>query len=140
MGLRLEMVYFQTCRGKLSLIQSSNWKKDPMKSDSYRPILLTNILCKLMEKTINNRIWRTFRTNNIIPPYQSGYTSFHSTMNELISIQMQIWLNNLCVSAENHPEETRYNAHHSLKNYNRNVQNQPHCCYPSRSKRTISHI
>lgn len=65
-------------------------EKDPMKSESFRPISLTICLCKLMEKIINRRlVWFLERNNHIIPQ-QSGFRANRSTTDNLIQIETNI--------------------------------------------------
>lgn len=61
--------------------------KDSSSPESYRPISLTNTLCKLVEKLINHRLRWILESNNIISPNQSGFRPLHSTMDQLINIE-----------------------------------------------------
>ena len=57
--------------------------KSPMLIDHYRPIALTNCLCKLFERLVNVRLAYYLETNNKITPYQFGFRQHHSTIDAL---------------------------------------------------------
>ena len=47
--------------------------KDPAEPTNYRPIALTNCLCKTLERTINKRLIWYLESNNLLTRYQSGF-------------------------------------------------------------------
>ncbi|CAF3490192.1 unnamed protein product [Rotaria socialis] len=57
--------------------------KSPMLIDHYRPIALTNCLCKLFERLVNVRLAYYLETNNKITPYQFEFRQHHSTIDAL---------------------------------------------------------
>ena len=86
----------------LSLKQFPNsWKKSNVtaihKKDSttnpgnYRPISLLNINGKLMERCIHKHLTAYFLENNVITPYQSGFVSGDSTINQLLYLSNEFY-------------------------------------------------
>ena len=61
--------------------------KDHSNPSNYRPIALTNCLCKLMEKLINKRLSWFLETNNLLSPLQSGFRKNRSTMDHLVRLE-----------------------------------------------------
>ncbi len=57
---------------------------------SYRPISLTNTLCKTMEKIIVRRILRKLETDKSIDKHQSGFRPHKSTIDNLLRLQQEI--------------------------------------------------
>lgn len=64
--------------------------KDPKLSASYRPISLTNCLCKLMEKIINYRLMWLLETQGVISKYQSGFRRNRGTIDNLTKFQTDV--------------------------------------------------
>ena len=70
------------------------WKKSNLtaihKKDSlthpgnYRPVSLLNYNGKLMERCVNKHMTNYFTEYNVITPYQSGFVSGDSTVNQLL--------------------------------------------------------
>lgn len=56
-------------------------------TSSYRPITLTNNLCKLMEKIINRRLQHFLEKGNKYSPVQSGFRAAHSTRDALCRLE-----------------------------------------------------
>jgi len=54
---------------------------DSHNPDNYRPISVTNTICKLTEKLIKNRLVYYLETNNLITNFQSGFRSTFFTSN-----------------------------------------------------------
>ena len=65
-------------------------KKDATDPQNFRPISLTNCLCKLMEKIINTRLVWYLEKNNLISEYQSGFRASRSTADNLIQMENKI--------------------------------------------------
>jgi ribonuclease HI len=57
---------------------------------SYRPIALTSILCKTMEKMVNRRLMKWLLDNNILDNYQTAYQPQLSTEDQLFNITRSI--------------------------------------------------
>ena len=64
--------------------------KEPTDPASYRPISLTSIICKIMEKMIKKRITWYFEKENIFNPFQSGFRKNRSTKDQLIRLETDI--------------------------------------------------
>jgi ribonuclease HI/endonuclease/exonuclease/phosphatase family metal-dependent hydrolase len=64
--------------------------KDPRFSSSYRPISLTNCLCKLLEKIINNRLVHILECNKLLPEQQYGFRKNRSTEDVLLILEAEI--------------------------------------------------
>ena len=64
--------------------------KDQSNPQSYRPISLTNCLCKLLEKIINVRLIWFLEYNNLITNLQSGFRSNRSTTDNIIQLETAI--------------------------------------------------
>ena len=61
--------------------------KDPRALDSYRPISLTNCLCKVLERMVNERLIYYLESNGILSPFQSGFRKHRSTVDHLVSLE-----------------------------------------------------
>ena len=64
--------------------------KDPKDPSSYRPIALTNVLCKLMERLVNNRLKNQLEKQNLLNNSQSGFRRNRSTFDNLIKLENDI--------------------------------------------------
>lgn len=71
----------------IPILKPNKNKYDPY---SYRPIGLSNVLCKVLERIINNRLKWFLETNNIICKFQNGFRSKKSTNDNLIQIVNEI--------------------------------------------------
>ena len=65
-------------------------EKDFKQCCNYRPISLTNCLCKLLEKIINIRLMWYLEVNNNITPYQSGFRHNRSTTDPIVQLENTI--------------------------------------------------
>ncbi len=74
--------HFKTCI--VTLIPKPN--KDPTKPTSYRPITLSPIFSKLLEKIINNRLLNASLANKIIKPYQTAFLPKRGTEHNILKV------------------------------------------------------
>ncbi|CAG2212552.1 unnamed protein product [Mytilus edulis] len=58
---------------------------------SYRPISLTSILGKVMERVVTSRLEGYIETNSILDPEQEGFRHYRSTENALLSLTQNIF-------------------------------------------------
>ena len=65
-------------------------KGSPAKVENYRPISLTSITSKLMERVISEQMIEFLDCNNLISPHQHGFRSKHSTLTQLLEC-LQDW-------------------------------------------------
>ena len=65
-------------------------EKDFKQCCNYRPISLTNCLCKQLEKIINIRLMYYLVVNNNITPYQSGFRHNRSTTDLILQLENTI--------------------------------------------------
>lgn len=68
--------------------------KDPANPANYRPISLTNVVCKLFERIVSIRLTSYLDTNNIIPSCQYGFRKNRSINEPLTKLTADI-TNNL---------------------------------------------
>lgn len=64
--------------------------KDKALPASYRPISLTSVLCKAMEKIVVKRLHHFLETKHLLDPYQCGFRPARSTQDNLIYLQEEI--------------------------------------------------
>ena len=64
--------------------------KDPQLPTSYRPIALTCVLCKLLEKVINHRLVHELEKNNHISPNQYGFRKMRGCPDSLARLEADI--------------------------------------------------
>ena len=62
-------------------------KSDPL---NYRPISLTSVPCKIMEKIIRNRIVEHLESNNLLSIHQHGFRSRRSCLTQLLEYFSEI--------------------------------------------------
>ena len=62
-------------------IYKSGGREDPLK---YRPIALTSVACKAVERGIVHMLTVCLNSNSILTPNQFGFRSQHSTLDQLI--------------------------------------------------------
>ena len=68
------------------------YKEQGFKLDvsNYRPISLTNVFCKLMEKLVRKRIVEHLKANILIFAFQSGFCSGFSTLSQPLLSQFNL--------------------------------------------------
>nr|CDS33105.1 reverse transcriptase [Hymenolepis microstoma] len=64
--------------------------KDPTNFDNYRPISLTSMLAKLMERMVNTRLIGFLETNNILGNEQAGFRPQRSTNRQVAKLPQHI--------------------------------------------------
>jgi ribonuclease HI len=64
--------------------------KDPKKAENYRPISLTNCVCKLFERMINKRLVWHLESKGVINKNQSAFRRKRSTMDNLSFFENEI--------------------------------------------------
>ena len=64
--------------------------KPSSQTPSYRPISLTNCLCKIFEKIVNSRLLDFLISNKILSQYQSGFLANRSTLDSLCLLENDI--------------------------------------------------
>ncbi len=76
--------------------------KPATSASSYRPIALTNCLCKIMEKMINYRLQAQLERCAFFSPYHSGFRAGHSTVDALFRLETEaresLLINNSCAA------------------------------------------
>ena len=64
--------------------------KDPTSPNSYRPISLTPVLCKIMERMVKKRLMWLINKNNLLSPFQAGFRKNRSTLDQLVRLETDI--------------------------------------------------
>lgn len=75
---------------KSNIIPIHKSNKSPFLTTSYRPISLTNALCKTMERLVNLRLKLFLDKNHIIDPKQSGFRSGFTSLDGLSRLENTI--------------------------------------------------
>jgi hypothetical protein len=60
------------------------------REDSFRPIALTNVLCKLTERIIVRRLQKYLENSKTLDGHQSGFRARHSTLDSLFHLEASI--------------------------------------------------
>lgn len=64
--------------------------KDSLEPDSYRPIALTNCLCKILERLVNNRLLHVLEKEQMICKFQSGFRKKRCTYDNVTRLENDI--------------------------------------------------
>ena len=68
-------------------------KGDPQKACQYRPISLTSVICKILERIVREKLLNYMIKNSIIPKEQHGFMPMKSTVTNLIECMNEWSLN-----------------------------------------------
>lgn len=64
--------------------------KDPSSPSSYRPIALTSVLCKVMERMITDRLVHFLESKGALVEYQSGFRKGRCTMDNVMALDYEV--------------------------------------------------
>ena len=64
--------------------------KNPLQLNNYRPISLTSVLCKLLERVINARLQWILETRHLLSDCQCGFRAGRSTTDQMLFLQNSI--------------------------------------------------
>ena len=64
--------------------------KDLQKLSSFRPISLTSVVGKLMERMVTDRLMFHLESKNLLTPHQAGFRKWRSTEDQLINLSQHI--------------------------------------------------
>lgn len=82
--------------GEAFIIPVLKTSKDRTMPTSYRPISLTNILCKTFEKIIAGRLYENLLSRNVINEAQCGFLPNRSTIDNLVHLAKEIKIGIYC--------------------------------------------
>jgi hypothetical protein len=64
--------------------------KDPRQRESYRPVSLTPVMVKVMEKMVVSRLNHWMEENEVVNPWQSGFRRGRSTEDQVIRLCQEV--------------------------------------------------
>ena len=64
--------------------------KDPKQTASYRPISLTSLVGKTMERVVNQRLKWYLETNDLLTPEHAGFRQFRATEDQITYLAQEI--------------------------------------------------
>ena len=65
-------------------------RKDPTLPTSYRPISLTDSLCKIMERLVTTRLTYYLEEKNLLTNIQAGFRQNRRTIDQILKLQDNI--------------------------------------------------
>ena len=81
-------VYLKAMTAKIVPLLKKN--KDPQNISSYRPISLTSVLGKWMERVLNDRLRYFLESNNLLSQSQAGFRPNRTVEDQLIRVSQDI--------------------------------------------------
>ena len=79
---------------KKSIITPIFKKGEPSNSNNYRPISITCVMCRVLERIISKQLILYLKYNNLLTKYQYGFISGKSTELQLTKY-LKCWYNEL---------------------------------------------
>ena len=79
---------------KKSIITPIFKKGEPLYSNNYRPISITCVMCRVLERIIFKQLILYLKSNNLLTKYQYGFISGKSTELQLTKC-LKFWYNEL---------------------------------------------
>ena len=76
---------------KASNITPIHKKGDKALPENYRPIALTSVICKVLERIIFKHMYNFLNANNLLSGYQSGFIPGDSTTDQLVDFTNMIY-------------------------------------------------
>ncbi|GBN82099.1 putative RNA-directed DNA polymerase from transposon X-element [Araneus ventricosus] len=64
--------------------------KDAKNPNNYRPIALTSVLCKLLERMVNSRLVHVLEKKKCLSPFQSGFRFGRGTIDNILLLENSI--------------------------------------------------
>lgn len=64
--------------------------KDPRSPSSYRPIALTSVVCKIMERMVTDRLVHFLEEKGALVDHQSGFRKERSTMDNVVALDYEV--------------------------------------------------
>ncbi|GBN18751.1 putative RNA-directed DNA polymerase from transposon BS [Araneus ventricosus] len=64
--------------------------KDAKSPNNYRPIALTSVLCKLLERMVNSRLVHVLEKKKWLSPFQSGFRFGRGTIDNILLLENSI--------------------------------------------------
>ncbi|KAK9880332.1 hypothetical protein WA026_010217 [Henosepilachna vigintioctopunctata] len=86
----LELCYFPNVWKEATTILIPKPSGDPTNPDNYRPISLLNVIGKVFEKILQGRLRDFAESNDILPRFQHGFRTFHSTQDPLLQLHSEL--------------------------------------------------
>ncbi|GFU21288.1 putative RNA-directed DNA polymerase from transposon BS [Nephila pilipes] len=75
---------------RTTVISIRKLQKDARFPESYRPIVLTSVACKIVEKMLLKRLLFYLNSRHLLPKEEYGFKSGHSTTDQVLFICQKI--------------------------------------------------